>query len=88
MNFSHPHVNHISANSSVNIEEPVTDQIEEDVEVLEAPCGDGVWHIERCPPMSHVQCSTLQKSTNHSCVTKLVTKTTSIGVLVPIYSRL
>jgi hypothetical protein len=88
MNFSHPHVNHISANSSVNIEELVTDQIEEDVEVLEAPCGDGVWHIEKCPPMSHVQCSTLQKSTNHSYVTKIITKTTSIGVLALTYSRL
>jgi hypothetical protein len=46
----------------VNIEEFVTNQIQKDVEVLEAPCGDGVWHIERCPPMSHVQCFALQKS--------------------------
>jgi hypothetical protein len=38
----------------VNIEELGTYQIEEDVEVPEAPCGDGVWHIERCSLMSHV----------------------------------
>jgi hypothetical protein len=88
VNFSHPHVNHTSASSSVNIEEPVADRIKEDVEVLEAPCGDGVWHIERCPPRSHVQCFTLQKSTNHSCATKINTKLTSIGVLALTYSRL
>jgi hypothetical protein len=56
VNFTHLHVNHIIAISSVNIEEHVVDQIEEDVET---PCGDGFWHIERCPLMLHVQCSTL-----------------------------
>jgi hypothetical protein len=60
-------------------------QIEEDVEILEAPYKDGVWHIERCPPTSHVQCSTLQKSTKHSCATKIITVSTSIGVLALIY---
>jgi hypothetical protein len=69
----------------VNIEELVANQIEEDVEVLEAPCGDGVWHIERCPLMSHVQCSMLQKSTTHSCVTRIITKLTSIGNLALTY---
>jgi hypothetical protein len=52
--FSHPRVNHIIIRSSVEIEQPRADQIQGDVEVLERPCGDGVWHIERCPPMSHV----------------------------------
>jgi hypothetical protein len=69
----------------VNIGELVADQIKEDVEALEVPCGDGVWHIKRCPPMSHVQCFALQKSTKHSCVTKIITKPTSIGVLAPTY---
>jgi hypothetical protein len=23
-------------------------------EVLEAPCGNGEWHIKRCPPILHV----------------------------------
>jgi hypothetical protein len=27
---------------NVNIEEPVANQIEEDVEALEVPCGDGI----------------------------------------------
>jgi hypothetical protein len=85
MNFSHPCVCHTIANSNVNIEEPVVNQIEEDVE---APCGDGVWHIEKCPLMLHVQCSTLQKSTKHFCAIKIITKPTSIGVLTPTYSRL
>jgi hypothetical protein len=44
VNFSHPHVNHTIVSSNVNIEKPVVDQIEKTVEVLEAPCGDGVWH--------------------------------------------
>jgi hypothetical protein len=88
VNFSHPCVNHIIARSSVEIEQPRADQIQGDVEVLKAPCGDGVWHIERCPPMSHVQCSTLQKSTKHSCVARIISNPTSIDVLTPIYSRL
>jgi hypothetical protein len=37
VNFSRPHVSHTITNSSVNIEELVADQIEEDVEALEAP---------------------------------------------------
>jgi hypothetical protein len=69
----------------VDIEELVVDQIQEDVEVVEAPCGDGIWHIEKCPPTSHVQCSTLQKSTKHSFVIKIITKPTSISVLAPTY---
>jgi hypothetical protein len=60
VNFFHPRANHTIASSSVDIEEPIVDEIQEDVEVLEAPCGDGVWHMERGPPMSHVQCSALQ----------------------------
>jgi hypothetical protein len=72
----------------VHIEELVMDQIEEDVEALEVPCEDGVWHIEKCPPMSHVQCYALQKSTKHSCASRIMTKSTSIGVLTSTYSRL
>jgi hypothetical protein len=34
MNSSHLHISHTSVSSSVNIEELVADQIEEDVEVL------------------------------------------------------
>ncbi len=49
MNFSHPCVNHTIAISNVDIEQPIVDQIQEDVENFEVPCGDGVWRIERCP---------------------------------------
>jgi hypothetical protein len=35
------------------------------------------------PPMSHVQSSTLQKTTKHSCATRIIT--TSIGVPPPTY---
>jgi hypothetical protein len=48
-NFSHPLINHTITNLNVNIEEHVANEIEEDVEVLEAPCGNKVWLIERCP---------------------------------------
>ncbi len=88
VNFSHLHVNHTMARLSVEIELPRVDQTQGDVEVLEAPYGDGVCHIKRCPCMSHVQCSTLQKSTKHSCVTRIITKPTSIGVPTLSCSRL
>jgi len=40
----------------VHIEQPGADQIQGDVEVLEAPCGDGVWHIKINMP-HYVSCS-------------------------------
>jgi hypothetical protein len=52
-----------------------------DVEVLETPCGNGVWHIERCPPTSHVDCFALQKSTKHSSIVRIIANLTSIGAL-------
>ncbi len=45
VNFYHPCVNHTIARSNVDNEQ---------LEVLEAPCGDGVWHIKRCLLTSHV----------------------------------
>ncbi len=88
MNFSHPHVNHAIARSNVQIKQLGVDQIHGDVEILEVPCGDGVWHIERCPPRSHVQWFALQNSTKHSCATRILIKPISIGVPVSTYSRL
>jgi len=88
VNFSHPHVNHTIARLSVEIEQLGVNQTQGDVEFLEAPCGDGVWHIERCPCMLHVQCSTLQKSTKHFCVTRIITKPTYVGVPTLTYSGL
>ncbi len=85
VNFSHPHVNHTIAKLGVEIKHGV-DQIQGDVEVLEAPCGDGVWHIERCPYMLHVYCFASKKSTNHSCVIRIISKPTSISVPAPTYS--
>jgi hypothetical protein len=54
VNFFHPRVNHAIAKSNVQIEQLGADQIHGDVEILEAPCGDGILQIERCHPMSHV----------------------------------
>jgi len=88
VNFSHPHVNHTIARLSVEIEPHGVDQIQGDVEVLETPCGDGVWHIEICPYMLHVYFFALKKSTNHYCVIRIIAKPTSIGVPAPTYSRL
>jgi hypothetical protein len=88
VNFSHPLVTHIITISSVEIEQPRVDKIQEDVEVLESPCGDGVWHVERCPFMSHVHFFTLQKSTKHSCAVRIVVNPISINVFASIYSGL
>jgi hypothetical protein len=44
VNFSHLNVNHTITRLGVEIEQPGANQIQEDVEVLEVPCGDGVWH--------------------------------------------
>jgi hypothetical protein len=49
VNFFHPHLNHIIARSGVESEQPRGNQIHGDVEVLETPGGDGIWHIESCP---------------------------------------
>jgi hypothetical protein len=46
VNFYHPHVNHAIAKSIVQIEQLGANLIDGGVEVLEAPCGDGIWHIE------------------------------------------
>jgi hypothetical protein len=86
VNFFHPHVNHTIVRLSVEIEQLGADQIQGDVEVLEAPCGDGVWHIEI--NMLHVHCSTLQKSTKHYCATRIIANPTYIGDLALTYSRL
>ncbi len=45
-------------------------------------------HVERCPPSSHIQYSTLQKTTSHYCTTRIIIKSTSIGVPTLIYSGL
>jgi hypothetical protein len=45
VNFTHPCVNYITTKSNVQIEQLGANQIHADVEVLEAPYGDGVWHI-------------------------------------------
>jgi hypothetical protein len=49
VNFFHPHVNHIIAKSGVESGQLGGNQIQGDVDVLETPCGDGIWHIESCP---------------------------------------
>jgi hypothetical protein len=55
VNFYHPCVNHTIARSNVDSEQLEAGQIPENhVEVREAPCVDGVWHIKRCLLTSHV----------------------------------
>jgi hypothetical protein len=51
MNFYHPHANHAIAKSNVQIEQHGPDLIEGGVEVLEAPIGDGIWHIKKDAPL-------------------------------------
>jgi hypothetical protein len=43
MNVFHLCVNHTIIRSSVEIDQPGANQIQGDVEVFEAPCGNGVY---------------------------------------------
>jgi hypothetical protein len=52
--FFHICVNHIIVKSNVESKQQGVIQIWGDVEVFEAPCGNGIWHIERCFPMMQV----------------------------------
>ncbi len=50
VNFYHPCVNHTITRSNMDNEPFEVGQIQEDhVKVLEAPCGDGVWHKKMLP---------------------------------------
>ncbi len=64
VNFTHPCVNRITTKSNVQIEQLGANQIHANVEVLESPYGDGVWHsIYQCPP--YVACSKFHVTKNH-----------------------
>jgi hypothetical protein len=49
--------------------------------VSEIIYGDGLWHINRCPPSSAIQCFALQKKKG-----KINTQKTTFGTPVPCYS--
>jgi hypothetical protein len=53
--------------------------------VIEIMCGDGLWHIDQCPPTSVVQRFALQKNTNVKCTWKINTHKTTSRPLAPCY---
>jgi hypothetical protein len=55
------------------------------LEVVEIICGDGMWHIDRCPPSFIVQHSTMQKYTVVKCATNINTHKMISGTLAPCY---
>jgi hypothetical protein len=65
------------------------DNIDGGVEVLEAQCKNGV-HITYNDDPLHYTFSVqhCKKTTNHSYVTRIIIKLTTIGVLAPIYLSL
>jgi hypothetical protein len=60
------------------------DTIDDDDEVLEACYGDAIWDINQCPLTSHIQCSTLQNTTNYYCIARIITKLTTIMAFLPL----
>jgi len=55
------------------------------VTVNEIMCGDGIWNIDRCPPISIVLCFALQKNIDAKCTSKINTHKTTSGTLTPYY---
>jgi hypothetical protein len=68
VNFSQPKVNAMSSGvTSSNVDVGESNGIVRDeafvltfqeLKVQELVCGDGVWRIERCPPLLNIHCST------------------------------
>jgi hypothetical protein len=58
------------------------------LKVQEHVCGDGVWRIERCPPLSNIHYSTIQKSSMKHCDAKIIAKRTVHGIPSPCYDGL
>jgi hypothetical protein len=42
--------------------------------VQKCVCGDGVWRIERCPLLSNIHCSTIQRNLMKHCDAKSLLK--------------
>jgi hypothetical protein len=53
--------------------------------VNEIMCGDGIWHIDRCPPNYVVQCFALQENIDLKCTCKINTHKTTSRTPTPCY---
>ncbi len=53
--------------------------------VLKGLYRDNIWKIECYPSKSNTCCSMLEKYTTHYCKTKIISKQTNHGILVPCY---
>jgi len=56
------------------------------IAISEIMCGDGFWHIDRCPHNCAVQCSTLQKNISAKCTCKINTHKMTSRTRAPRYS--
>jgi hypothetical protein len=58
------------------------------LKVQECVCEDGVWRIERCPPLSNTHCSIIPRDLMKHCDTKIIAKRTIRGIPNPCYDCL
>ncbi len=98
VNFSRPRINTTSsvfASSNVDVGESiriVRDEpfvlIFQGLKVQECVCKDGVWRIERCPPLSNTHCFAIQRDSTKHCDARIITKKTIHGKPNPCYDGL
>ncbi len=55
------------------------------LEVIKMICGDGMWHIDQCPPSYTIHCYKLQENTNAKCATNIKTRKMTSGIPTPCY---
>ncbi len=58
------------------------------LKVQERVCGDGVWKIERCPPLSNTHCFAIQINSMKHYDTKIIARRIVRGILSPCYDGL
>jgi hypothetical protein len=97
VNYSHSHVNTHIGKSHVQIKWLLSNDdpygyvwiIDGSVEVLEVQCKNGVHITYNDDPLHYTfNVQHCEKTTNHSYVTRIIIKLTTIGVLAPIYLSL
>jgi hypothetical protein len=98
VNFSQPKVNAMSSGftgSNVDVGEfngivraeafVLTFQ---ELKVQKRVCGDGVWRIERCPPLSNTHCATIQRNLMKHSDTIIIARKIVCGIPSPSYNGL
>ncbi len=58
------------------------------LKVQEHVCGDGVWRIERCPPLLNNHCSIIQRDLMKHCDAVIIARRIVHGISSPCYDGL